>query len=710
VPAKAPSQGASTSTSTSSSSSAAATTTTVAAEATTATPAPNATPTPTLAADASIAASSGNEADLTHAAVAASTTTTTTTTRIVQKAMFSLFTLMLERQMEGGLIYAGFKNTEIFYDYKGIWGGGKSSGGGKETTAADARAAPPPLSIQENDARLTRNTSNVPYLVTDVIRALLVKPPPSNLVDGVGEVVLKPLRPRAAALAKAAKEGHRGGRKLLSSLQAVIKIQSLWRARKVRKAMKKRMRAATIIAAVFRGKTLHRKYKASIVRIRELQAQEEIHTKRLKSIRAKERELTLLRRVPKDEFNNYDRIRKEHSARVLQGFWRQKSWGGKRAKKSTAQLADETAAKFSRGAGAGAGAGAEKSDATTSIQNQKEAQKTKLVEQVTRAVASAALFKAPSSSSSSPSHSIHGEGRPFKIEVDALGLAQLQARIRDEASKKSKKLALEKNSGGIGKENKFDPAATLSLNKPPAGKDGGGGGGVRRKYQELAEAQSKASVLVDEHLNSNELRKRRQAERLASLGQAVQLTKQLSEPLSLQEARDMIKQGRFAPPPSTPVHGAAHVVKTELSMAARAGDTKLEVPHTTGFAKNALVSIGTGAHKELHTIVAFGSIILATPLLYEHAAGTPIVQMDKDEAGAVGVAQWLAGLPSDGLATATEAHLRTINAMKDKGHWGLVAAPHDVTGMYIRTHTDTHTHTHIDAHTHTHTKKHRSTH
>ena len=112
------------------------------------------------------------------------------------------------------------------------------------------------------------------------------------------------------------------------------------------------------------------------------------------------------------------------------------------------------------------------------------------------------------------------------METEALGLAQLQRRIKDEAQKKAKLRQREReaahggrarreaffggaagsdgrvSSPGVDLQLHFNPGETLRARPPPVGGREGDGpdrGGVRRRYQDLVEAQQQAAVLLDEY-------------------------------------------------------------------------------------------------------------------------------------------------------------------------------------------------------------------
>ena len=107
--------------------------------------------------------------------------------------------------------------------------------------------------------------------------------------------------------------------------------------------------------------------------------------------------------------------------------------------------------------------------------------------------------------------------------MDAFGLAQLQRRIKDAAQSKAKARMREKE-GGLGYKDqdqtiqksgdfslRFNPGETLR-GSTKGGKDGTreDRGGIRKRYQDLAEVQQKASILLEEYQSYAAIRMRNQ--------------------------------------------------------------------------------------------------------------------------------------------------------------------------------------------------------
>lgn len=121
-----------------------------------------------------------------------------------------------------------------------------------------------------------------------------------------------------------------------------------------------------------------------------------------------------------------------------------------------------------------------------------------------------------------------------RVDMDTLALAQLQRRIKDAAQIKAKARAREKE-GALGyrtlnshfeKRKSFnqsinydtsDMLRTRTYGDMDGGLErvlGGGRGGVRRRYQDLAEMQQKASLLLDDFHAYADVRKYNQVIKL----------------------------------------------------------------------------------------------------------------------------------------------------------------------------------------------------
>merc|ERR1711972_1288424 len=79
-----------------------------------------------------------------------------------------------------------------------------------------------------------------------------------------------------------------------------------------------------------------------------------------------------------------------------------------------------------------------------------------------------------------------------------------------------------------------------------------------------------------------------------------------------------------------PVPGA-----TTLKTAAKSGDSSLDIADNTGFKVGDLIGIDMGTSaEERNEIAGFGSILCASPLKFDHAAGAPVVKVDAPPAAA----------------------------------------------------------------------------
>jgi len=128
--------------------------------------------------------------------------------------------------------------------------------------------------------------------IASIITALLTnesKPEP-EVVD-----VRPRLRRNRRMLAQ--KEGNLGGRKVLSDIQAVTKLQALWRGKRIRKRRRRQYIAIREIQRFIRGKLQRMRFKRQIQRYKRLESSESERLERLRRIRAQERELVLLQGI-----------------------------------------------------------------------------------------------------------------------------------------------------------------------------------------------------------------------------------------------------------------------------------------------------------------------------------------------------------------------------------------------------------------------------
>merc|ERR1711972_101537 len=74
---------------------------------------------------------------------------------------------------------------------------------------------------------------------------------------------------------------------------------------------------------------------------------------------------------------------------------------------------------------------------------------------------------------------------------------------------------------------------------------------------------------------------------------------------------------------------------TTLKTAAKVGDSSLDIADNTGFKVGDLIGIDMGTSaEERNEIAGFGSILCASPLKFDHAAGAPVVKVDAPPAAA----------------------------------------------------------------------------
>jgi len=95
----------------------------------------------------------------------------------------------------------------------------------------------------------------------------------------------------------AQQEGNLGGRKVLTDIQAVVKLQALWRGKRIRKRKRRQYIAIRVIQRFIRGKIQRKRFKLQIRRYKQLESSEMERLERLRRIRAQERELVLLQGI-----------------------------------------------------------------------------------------------------------------------------------------------------------------------------------------------------------------------------------------------------------------------------------------------------------------------------------------------------------------------------------------------------------------------------
>ena len=249
---------------------------------------------------------------------------------------------------------------------------------------------------------------------------------------------------------------------------------------------------------------------------RRMKSEDKDRRARLRRIQEKEKELILLRALPAQDYFRLGQIRSETAVKTIQRSWRRRSPTGGSAVSSS---------------------GAAKAHASDPMAKERLA----LEELLMSAAKSAALHKP--------------EDKAFKVEVDALGLAQLQRRIQDAARRRVK-------------EGKDDRGNIFQRQGLPFGQDADDLGGSidlgrtaskakrgreKVEMQRLMELQQTAAVWLGEYGDSRYQLMAEQAQRLKSLGHCKSLVQQLSQLPSLDEAKAMLKSQAKDP------HGPADV-------------------------------------------------------------------------------------------------------------------------------------------------------
>jgi hypothetical protein len=177
----------------------------------------------------------------------------------------------------------------------------------------------------------------------------------------------------------------------------------------IRKHIKRRQKSALVIQKVMRSVSVRTKAK------RQMRAMSQYKTKKnrqmlMKNIRSKQRELDQIRVIPPNEFLNYDRMRKERAVSIIQRNWKakrlRKHW---KAKKGTAS---DDAAKVI--------------EIFSSSSNTRTSQHTLLMDNISR---NASLSRLDGNIE---------KACPLELQSDALGLAQLQRKIKDDMDKRKK--------------------------------------------------------------------------------------------------------------------------------------------------------------------------------------------------------------------------------------------------------------------------------
>ena len=365
---------------------------------------------------------------------------------------------------------------------------------------------------------------NSVYLLNDLIRALLVKEPQVAeilLGDNQAAAMVKPVRPRRAARQRIERElGEKTelrGKPMMTPIAARDKVVAAWRGWKTRRYINKMRESAAVIQRVYRGYAVYAPYKQSVHLLRETHARERKHLERFRRIRSKERELTMLRRIPASDFLSYDRLRRDRSAKVVQRAWRRK-----------AGLAERKA--DSRGAGKKSAAALYAEAEAAALSTEALLARQKIVDHISRCNV----------------NKWNGSNEPQSLNLkDEPGrLAILHRRVKEAAERKALVSSLNGQTADSrlarAKLNAADGDGIDRLaRQTKSNKDG-----VRRQYQELSEARAKLNGPLENYLLTKSACEAAQSKRLASLGATNVLLAELSRLPSLDEARERIFAAR----------------------------------------------------------------------------------------------------------------------------------------------------------------------
>jgi len=320
----------------------------------------------------------------------------------------------------------------------------------------------------------------------------------------------------------AIRSGNVGGSVIrkLSDSECSIRIQSAWRGKYQRKKVKRLNILATSIQKIYRGKLVREQFQADIARIREKNASNKDRNIRLAQIRSKQKDLTILSNIPAEHFLDFERLRRDHAAKSIQRVYRYKKLlpavnkvAFDRAeysndarklplsyKKRIQPQADQTEHEG-------------KPLHSTSYPKSAKGQVAEQIDRLSEYMESSLLRSFEDGTKQQLLAGLQSSKRgltsdkkedKYKIDVDALGLAQLHRRIRDEAIVRVRKREQQvKNTG-------FRPSTTTAGIHSRWG--------ARRDYEDLMEAQIQANIVLDEHQYAMSHLQSRQKARHQSLG------------------------------------------------------------------------------------------------------------------------------------------------------------------------------------------------
>lgn len=152
-----------------------------------------------------------------------------------------------------------------------------------------------------------------------VIPALKYKPPRPRVIP---DNSFKSRRQQALL------KGGVGGEPIapvLMSADAAIVLQKSWSSKRTRKHLKRQHVAISVVQALVQGFPTRKRLSRKISRQKSVLERERLRLDRLRRIRAQERELLLLKSLHSRDFVTYERLRRHHTAKVLQKWWRRTS-------------------------------------------------------------------------------------------------------------------------------------------------------------------------------------------------------------------------------------------------------------------------------------------------------------------------------------------------------------------------------------------------
>lgn len=121
---------------------------------------------------------------------------------------------------------------------------------------------------------------------------------------------------------RAQRDGNMGGKQAISREEAAVTLQAAWRSKWVRRCTRRKDICAVAIQRIVRGYLQRLRCGSDLVRAKDRRKEEIERLARLRRIRAKERELALLRKVPVASYLTMEKLRQDCSAKVVQRAFR----------------------------------------------------------------------------------------------------------------------------------------------------------------------------------------------------------------------------------------------------------------------------------------------------------------------------------------------------------------------------------------------------